>query len=74
MEVRVKRSVYLAKLALAGAALLALGACVYEPAPAYPAYPSYGYYAPPPAYYYGPSVSLGFGFHDHDGGHWRHWR
>lgn len=48
--------------------------CVYEPAAptyGYAPVPAYGYaYAPPPVYY-GPSVSLGFGF---GGGRWHHWR
>jgi hypothetical protein len=65
----------LAKLALAGAAGLALTACVYEPAPyAYgqPAAPAYGYaYAPAPAYY-GPAVVVGYGgYRGGWGGHWR---
>jgi hypothetical protein len=64
----------LAKLALVGAAGLALTACVYEPAPyAYaPAAPAYGYaYAPAPAYY-GPAVVVGGGYYRGGwGGHWR---
>ena len=60
-------------MALAGAAVIMVTACVYEPAPYapapayYPAYPAYGY-APAPAYY-GPTVAVGVG-----GGGWRHWR
>jgi hypothetical protein len=61
----------LAKLALLGAAGLALTACVYEPAPYAPA-PAYGYYAPAPAYY-GPAVVVGGGgyYRGGWGGRWR---
>jgi hypothetical protein len=60
----------LLRVTLAAAALLALGGCVYAPPP--PAYSyGYGYSYAPPAYYYGPPVSVGVGF----GCCWHHhWR
>lgn len=72
----------LAILAFVGTAGLALGACVYEPAPyAYgpPAAPAYGYAPPAPAYYapapayYGAPVVVGFGGYRGGGwgGRWR---
>jgi len=57
------------RFAVLSLALLALGGCVYEPAPP----PPYGGYAyGPPAYYYGPPVEVGVGFGG--GCCWHHWR
>jgi hypothetical protein len=54
---------------------LSMGACaVYEPAPAYPAYPSYGY---APGYYYAPppATSFSFGYYSRPyRHHYHHWR
>lgn len=54
-----------ARVALAGAALLMVTGCVYAPPP--PAYAAPGYYGYAPGYaygpyYYGPPVSLSFGY------------
>jgi len=57
-----KRLFHLLTASLLSAAALAVSACVYEPAPAYPAY----YYGPP-AYYYAPPPSVGFVYR---GGDW----
>jgi len=63
----------------------ALVAAAPPPAYAVPAYPAYPYYQPYPVYapypaypaYYGPALSIGFGFgywggHGGHGGHWHH--
>jgi len=69
----ITRTTIAAALLLVSASLL--GGCVYEQAPP-PAYgPAYAYapgYAYAPAYYPQSSVSLGFAFGGHDGGHHHH--
>lgn len=66
---------------LIGGVALGLSACVYDPYPygygygdGYGGYYGGGGYYAPYAYGPAPSVSLGFNFADHDGGHWRRWR
>jgi hypothetical protein len=73
MEASMTVSRNLSKLAIAALIGLGVAGCVYEPAPqyAYAPAPAYGYYYAPAPAYYGPSVALGFGFHD---GWHRRWR